>query len=60
LDYNEKNRNKLNLVFFRQAIDHLLRLVRILKMKRGNALLVGVGGLGKSSLAKICTFLVGY
>ena len=31
MDYNDKNRNKLNLVFFKQAIEHLLRIIRILR-----------------------------
>ena len=60
MDFNDVNKNKLNLVFFRQAIEHTLRLLRIIRQERGNALLVGVGGLGKSSITRISSFITKY
>lgn len=57
LDYNDRNRNKLNLVFFQEAVEHILRIIRILRQDRGYALLMGIGGLGKNSLARLSAFI---
>ena len=55
-DYNCGNK-KMKLVFFRDAIEHILRIARVFKQPRGNLMLIGVGGSGKQSLAKLTSFI---
>jgi dynein heavy chain, axonemal len=56
-EYNVTNSNKMNLVFFEDAIEHILRISRSLKQPRGNIMLIGVGGSGKQSLTKLSSFM---
>jgi dynein heavy chain len=59
-EYNQVKKNKLNLVLFKFAIEHVSKICRILKLSGGNALLVGVGGSGRQSLTLLSSFIAQY
>lgn len=57
-EYNEQN-TKMNLVLFDDALEHLTRLHRVMRMHKGHTMIVGVGGCGKKSLARLAAFTAG-
>ena len=55
--YNLKKGTSINLVLFKEAIHHLCRIKRVLSLKRGNLVLIGLGGSGRQSLSKLASFM---
>eukprot|EP01060_Flectonema_neradi_P007523 TRINITY_DN15258_c0_g1_i3.p1 TRINITY_DN15258_c0_g1~~TRINITY_DN15258_c0_g1_i3.p1 ORF type:complete len:3484 (+),score=722.64 TRINITY_DN15258_c0_g1_i3:1919-12370(+) len=54
---NTLTRTPMQLVLFNQAMQHIVRVCRILSRPKGNALLIGVGGSGKRSLSRLSAFI---
>lgn len=57
-EYNQfYSSNRMNLVLFLSALSHIVKIVRIITTSFGHALLVGVGGSGRKSLATLSAFI---
>ncbi|CAG9317056.1 unnamed protein product [Blepharisma stoltei] len=57
VNYNLNKSNSLDIVMFQEALEQLLRICRVLRMSRGNMMLVGLSGSGKQSLTKLAAYI---
>lgn len=58
-EYNMQSPTSMGLVLFEEAVQHLSRLCRVINQPRGHALLIGVGGSGRTSLCRLAASMMG-
>ncbi|XP_050428284.1 dynein axonemal heavy chain 3-like [Adelges cooleyi] len=58
--YNAVSESPMTLVMFKFAMEHVSRVSRALHQDNGHVLLVGIGGSGRRSAAKLATFMADF
>lgn len=61
-DFNESSESdkRMSLVLFRDAVEHVVKILRIIKTPNGHCLLVGMGGLGRRSLTRLSAHIADF
>lgn len=60
-DYNTTpGMRPMNIVLFRDVFEHVTRIVRIVSQPKGHVLMIGIGGSGRRSMAKLAAFILDY
>ena len=59
-NYNLERKPVMNLVMFIDAMEHIMRVHRIIRQPRGNAFLIGIGGSGRQSFARFASYMACY
>jgi len=56
LEFKEQY-GQIDIVLFNDALEHITRIYRVLRLDRGHLLLIGAGGSGRKLLSKIAALL---
>ncbi|KAL9923028.1 dynein heavy chain 2, axonemal kl-2 [Glossina fuscipes fuscipes] len=49
---------RMSLVFFKEAIEHVARILRVISQPRGHMLNIGIGGSGRQVIVKLAAFIL--
>lgn len=59
-EYNDTHRDKIDIVLFNYALEHLARVSRVLTIPCGSMLMIGTGGSGRRSLTRLSAAVAGH
>lgn len=59
-EFNDTHHDKIDVVLFHYALEHLARICRVLAIPCGNMLMIGISGSGRKSLTKLSAAMTGY
>ena len=59
-DYNQESKLRMNLVLFMTFVEHVARVIRVIRLPLGNLLAVGIGGSGRRSVARLACYVADY